>query len=95
MGIPRNGHAPTPGQRFTPTPPVPAQAPVVPLAPVPSVVTVGQTETADGKTWVVLTHSTPLGTSSHFLEGPAAVTIGEALAKLGRAAGAGLTLPGN
>jgi hypothetical protein len=83
--MPKNGRGrlsavPAPeGQALAP--PMPGIGPM----PVPHNWNISQASTPDGKTWVMITLTTPMGQMAFFLEPEVAVKIGEGITQMGRA----------
>jgi hypothetical protein len=71
----------------------PVEQPQMPVGPVPTMVNVAQAMAGDGQQLVMLTVSTPVGSAVYFLDGAAAVQIGNALCHAGKASAANLVLP--
>jgi hypothetical protein len=69
------------------------QSQTVPLQPVPTLVTVGQCQNAQG-TMVILQMATPVGLAVYFLTPDAAIQVGQTLRQCGKASKSGLVLPG-
>ena len=80
----QNGHHHPPAQ---PGPPMPQPSPI------PTVYQWGTARDPAGTVWVTLTAHTPMGSTHLFLDGNAAVLVGESLTKLGQGAKSGLVIP--
>lgn len=67
--------------------------PNVDPAPVPTALLVGQAETPDGRSHVLLVVRTPLGQQHYFLDPDTASTVANGLERAAMAARAGLVIP--
>ena len=70
------------------------EVPTVPIGLVPSIFAVGQTPGPDGRPFVMLSVSTPVGQAVYLLDPDCAITTGQNLRQAGKASKAGLILPG-
>lgn len=70
------------------------QIPQVPIGLVPSIFSVSQVPGPDGRPFVLLAVSTPVGQACYLLDPDCAITTGQNLRQAGKASQAGLILPG-
>lgn len=71
------------------------QGPLVPIMPVPVVISIGTVRTRDGQPLVELTASTPIGRQTYFLEPDAAIQIADTIFDAAKQAKASaLVVPG-
>lgn len=72
----------------------PAGIPSVPISHVPTILSVQQVPGPDGKPFVLLVVSTPVGQACHVLDPDCAIQTGQNLREAGKASKAGLIVPG-